>query len=149
MENRFPCIFLMYLWRHSYWSMCNDVFMKNDPTSPFWISLGRSSSIHCCKHILTKNNQFNYIKMFWRVEKSYPQYKMFVVKFIDNTLMIIITLYICTRTHGTKNPQPLVFYLTGHASWNRKIRYTKSLGNIFLALNMVLRRMRKISPLYL
>lgn len=59
--------------------------------------------------------------------------------------MIIMTLYICTRTHGTKNQEVLVFYLIGHSSWNRKVRYTKSLGTNFLALNVVLRGMKNIT----
>lgn len=53
-------------------------------SSYFCISLGRSSSFYYNKIILTKNNQFIYIKVFWRVQRRYVnQYKTFVVKLID------------------------------------------------------------------
>lgn len=50
--------------------------------SYFCISLG-GSFIYCSKNILTKNNQFNYIKVLWSIQMDYiNQYKMFIVKLI-------------------------------------------------------------------
>lgn len=51
-------------------------------SSYFCISLGRSF-IYCSKNILTKNNQFNYIKVLWSIQKDYiNQYKMFIFELI-------------------------------------------------------------------